>query len=358
MFIYNFYAYIKNDVINININMFSNPEFNPLHNEISFEITNIDVSIVNGLRRILESDIPIIGFLENEISITHNDTPINNEMLQNRIALIPIHLNQQQMETFVEGTTQIEITMNVSHDTYGIKEITTNDFILKYDDKIMKNTELFPTNPITKDPILITKLRKNESINLTAKAVKRTGKLHASFTIVSACRYYFKPLPPPAEMTDIIERERYCDPNIKVFVFELINRNISHQYIFNQAIIVLEQKLLLFKNDMENFDMKITKINKRLENTFEFVITGENDTLGNVIQSHIHNNFLYKEKWNKTCIFCGYICEHPLDDTVTIGMTLKNENDEKEFKIYMANCIDDILNEIIYPIKEEWSKNL
>lgn len=336
--------------------MFSKPEYNTLYNEISFEITDVDLSIVNGLKRILESDIPNVSFSESSIEITQNNTPINNEMLQNRIALIPIHLNDEQIESFVEGTTDISISMDVSHDTYGIKDITTNDFIVKYDNKVVKNTDLFPHNIITKDPVLITKLRKNETIKLTAKAVKNTGKTHACFVAVSACRYFFKPLPPPPEMTDIIECERHCDPNNRVFVFELINRNLSHKYIFNKAITVLEEKLLLFKNDMESFDMKITKMDKRLKNSMEFVVSNEDDTLGNIVQSHIHNNFLHKEKWGKTCTYCGYICEHPLDDSVTIGITLKDEEDDKEFKMYMANCIADILDNVVYPLREEWTQ--
>ena len=52
------------------------------------------------------------------------------------------------------------------------------------------------------------------------------------------------------------------------------------------------------------------------------------------------------------------IYEHPLDNTVTIGLTLKDETDEKEFKVYMANCINEILDNVVYPLREEWSKNL
>jgi DNA-directed RNA polymerase subunit L len=334
--------------------MFSIPEFNELYNEISFEISDVDLSVVNGIRRIMEDDIPMIGFAENDIHISKNNTPINNEMLQNRIALIPIHFNEEQIENFQECSIEID----VSHEAYGMLSVTTDDFVVKYNGKIVKNTDLFPHNKITKDPILITKLRRNEHIKLEAKARIETGGFNASFTIVSACRYFFKPLPPPLEMTDIIERERHCDPNVYVFVFELINSNISHGYVFHKAITVLEQKLLKFKSDMESFDMKNTVLNKKLDNMYEFVISDEDDTLGNVIQSHIYNNFLMKEKWGKTCIQCGYICEHPLDNTVTIGLTLKDETDEKEFKLYMANCINDILDNVVYPLREEWSKNL
>ena len=125
--------------------MFSKPEYNTLYNEISFEITDVDLSIVNGLKRILESDIPNVSFSESSIEIIQNNTPINNEMLQNRIALVLSALNDEQIESFVEGTTDISISMDVSHDTYGIKDITTNDFIVKYDNKVVKIQTYFLT---------------------------------------------------------------------------------------------------------------------------------------------------------------------------------------------------------------------
>jgi len=88
-------------------NPFSNLDSsNPF--EISFYVTDIDLSIINSIRRVILSDIPNVGFFfdpnnftdDKHINITINNTPLHNEFLQHRIALIPIHVSVSQLENW------------------------------------------------------------------------------------------------------------------------------------------------------------------------------------------------------------------------------------------------------------------
>ena len=67
--------------------------------DIEFEIKNIDVSILNSIRRTILSKIPCLGFYFNaddhfvnhDITIYKNESPLHNEIIAHRISMIPIY---------------------------------------------------------------------------------------------------------------------------------------------------------------------------------------------------------------------------------------------------------------------------
>ena len=66
-------------------------------NQLKFTISGANVSIVNGIRRVLLSNIPTVVFKtfpysENKCDITKNTTRFNNEILKQRLSCIPIHI--------------------------------------------------------------------------------------------------------------------------------------------------------------------------------------------------------------------------------------------------------------------------
>ena len=62
--------------------MFYNYLLDPLTNQISFETKDIDLSILNAIRRVLLMDIPILGFngsgIDTSINIVENTSVLNN----------------------------------------------------------------------------------------------------------------------------------------------------------------------------------------------------------------------------------------------------------------------------------------
>ena len=73
--------------------------YNEKTNRISFTMKDVDLSILNGIRRVLLMDIPILGFIGNGIdstvNIIKNTTVLNNEIIANRIALIPLDITEE-----------------------------------------------------------------------------------------------------------------------------------------------------------------------------------------------------------------------------------------------------------------------
>ena len=68
---------------------------NEIGNRLNFTFKNTDVSIVNGLRRVILSNIDTIVFRgfphsENQINITKNKTKFNNEYMKHRLSCVPV----------------------------------------------------------------------------------------------------------------------------------------------------------------------------------------------------------------------------------------------------------------------------
>mgnify|MGYP000754815759 FL=1 len=319
--------------------------YNEKLNRISIETKDVDLSILNGIRRILLMDIPILGFIGNGIdstvNIIENTTVLNNEIIANRIALIPLEVSEQYNDKYISGENKLEIELNVNC-TENIKLITTQDLTVIIDKQEVKNF-------FKKPYITITKLRKNESLHLKAEAVKETGRKNASFNIVSGATVYNKPKEPFTSTKSIIEQERDCIEGEYVLEFEIINNTISHKYMLSKAIDILINKLTVLsdKSTIEKFENN--------EETYDFNIPDENDTIGNIIQSYIFDNYVISK--NKTvdnciCTYIGYIVKHPLDKVLTIRITLKDAKSTEEYVKFLKIVCNEIIENKLHPIKE------
>jgi DNA-directed RNA polymerase alpha subunit len=323
--------------------------YNKKLNRISIETKDVDLSILNGIRRILLMDIPILGFIGNGIdstvNIIENTTVLNNEIIANRIALIPLEVSEEYNDKYISGENKLEIELNVSC-TENIKLITTQDLTVIIDKQEVKNF-------FKKPYITITKLRKNESLHLKAEAVKETGRKNASFNIVSGATVYNKPKEPFTSTKSIIEQERDCIEGEYVLEFEIINNTISHKYMLSKAIDILINKLTVLsdKSTIEKFENN--------EETYDFNIPDENDTIGNIIQSYIFDNYVISK--NKTvdnciCTYIGYIVKHPLDKVLTIRITLKDAKSTEEYVKFLKIVCNEIIENKLHPIKETFIK--
>ena len=337
--------------------MFENIVIDKNIHRIDFEIHNIDTSIVNGLRRILISDIPIVAFYDHHkngtIEILENTGALNNDEISHRISMIPIHLRESELDDFQNGVSSFEILIEADKE----QDITTDDIVVRMNDKNVRTLDYFPHNVITNAPELITRLRRNEKLKIKATGMKGTARIHTCFSIVSAPAYYFKENE-NSKKTGILEKQRDCDENIKMFHFELLNNNISHKYVFGKSIDVLISKIVDFSKEIEAHDSGIVSLEKYNENSYDFVIKDENDTLGNIIQSYIYDNYVIKkkERWSMECIYIGYACLHPINKVLNIRMTIKDNSNVKDFKNYMYNVCNEILETVLYPMKEEWNQ--
>lgn len=345
-------------------------------NNHSFEIHNVDLAIVNGIRRIVLTDIYIPGVIgetiENEettVNIITNTGALHNEIITHRIGLIPICLSETEIETYEDASIKLEL--NVKNEGNKIENITTKQIKATRNNKQITEKELstiFPANKVSKDHILITRLRTGEHLHFKADVVKRSGRHNASFSPVSLCNFAYIQDPKEASKYDnILDKERsyyknkYGDPIAFKFDIEYININIGPKYLVTKALDIMIDKLNKLRKEIINIEqstnVKIQQF-QDIENTYEFMIDNEDDTLGNLIQSYIHNKYIRENiKLNDTisCLYVGYICPHPLKALLIIRITLDEETDKKSFISFLeANC--KILAEDLSKIKTEWNK--
>lgn len=348
--------------------MFKNYIFDPKNptNRYTFEIYDIDLAMVNAFRRIILSEIEIPGMIgENEptIEIISSNGPLHNEILTHRIGLIPICLKENEVDNYIDNSIILEL--NVNNTTNTMKNVTTEDIIVKRNDKEIDKKELreiFYPNMVTNNYILITRLRENEYLHFKGSVVKKNSKYNAAFNPVSLCT--FSNIIDKSKITkdmSILDKEReyyvnkYGDPNAFKFEIEPINKYLTPKYLINKSIEILINKLNnLLSNIRSSNEVELLKV---LENTYKFIIQNEDDTLGNVIQSFIHDKYVRNNDTimeNISCKYCGYICPHPLKNLLEIQITLENQTDEGIFKDFLqTNCL--LIIDKLQDIKTEWN---
>jgi DNA-directed RNA polymerase subunit L len=349
--------------------MFKKYNFDPTNptNRYSFEIYDTDISIINGIRRVIISDIQVPGIIgENEptVEIIKSNGPLHNEYLIHRIGLIPICLKENEIDDYEDNS--IELELNVENKGTNILNVTTNDITVKKNNVSLNKKELnemFYPNMISNDYILITRLRHNEYLHFKANVVKKNGKYNASFNPVSLANFsYIIDDSKITKDTSILDKERnyytdeYGECNAVLFEIESINKYITPKYLLNKSFDILISKLYNIINYIKTDNVIINNYND-LENTYEITIDNEDDTIGNIIQSFIHNKFVRKNENvlnNITCTYCGYICPHPLKTILQIRFTLPEQTNSKVFIDFLEyNCVSII--ELLQNIKSEWN---
>jgi DNA-directed RNA polymerase II subunit RPB3 len=348
------------------------------NNTLYFNISNLNHSLANSLRRIILSEIPTIVFRtfphsENKVEIISNTSRFNNEILKQRIGCIPIHINDTDfpLQDYI-----IELEMKNNSD--NIQLITTEHFKIKniingqyLSDKAVK--EIFPPDSITNDYIPITRLRpklsdnlKGEELILTSTLDIGTAKQDGMYNVVSTCGYgatvdkvkandiwndKIKELEKEG-MTEeeikfekenwfLLEGKRITIPDSFDFTIENIGVFTNFEIVFKACDIMIS-KCNKFISLIENNEIEIKKNEDTTVNN-EYIVTMENEdyTLGNALVYFLYEDFYLKDKLS----FVGFRIPHPhipkgilriSFDTITDDHITLNE--------YLINSAKQVIN--------------
>lgn len=172
-----------------------------VNNEAEFSIKDVDVSIVNSIRRTIQAHVQNVAFffdaksIDNpDIEIIQNDSPLHNEFLAQRLSMIPIHFE----EKIIDDWDREEFSFEIDEENNSNKFMNiTSKHIKLLNNNIISRDQLFPPNNVTGDHILITKLppgTTNEStkIHVKLKASRGSGQQHSCFSPTSLCTYMNK----------------------------------------------------------------------------------------------------------------------------------------------------------------------
>eukprot|EP00794_Sanderia_malayensis_P020214 gene20214-22190_t len=178
--------------------------------EMEFDMIGIDASIANAYRRIMIAEVPTMAI--EKVFIYNNTSIVQDEILANRLGLIPIYANPEKFEYRPEGeeeahwNTVIEFELKVKctrnpkaaknttdpDELYLNSKVTTDHFKWIPIGKQFKDYSATDIRPVHND-ILIAKLRPGQEIDLKVHCVKGIGKDHAKFSPVATASYRLLP---------------------------------------------------------------------------------------------------------------------------------------------------------------------
>jgi DNA-directed RNA polymerase subunit L len=370
-------------------------------NKIIFKVKDVDVSIINSIRRVILAEIENVAFEfkpfntgeQQKIKIFTNTCPLHNEIIEQRLSMLPINLTVNEILDFDENN--YKFVINKKNETNTLMNVTTDDIEIfdnnnkKYDDKFTKR--VFPKNKYSGDHILITKLKPNlinikdgNEINIEMKATKDKAQNYSGFGYVSQCMYYNivdekkaeKELkkrleqfekdnnPTKEEKESFIndfnnlDRDRYFhknefdEPNYFEYMIES-ECLTSPEYLFYKALTILDNKLqnVISKITDDSFTFEYVDNSK---NMYDIKIENEKHTLGNLIQALFYNIFIRKD--NKQVVeYIGYKCPHPLENNMIIKIKFKNDEPNENIKKIFIDGLEDIQVEL-NTLKKKWLK--
>lgn len=133
-------------------------------NTIIFILKNINLGLANALRRVLIADIPTYSI--DLVTFYRNDSLLDDEFIAHRLGMVVISSGNYNTEIKLN-----DIKLNIENDGYDPIDITT-DMIISNDIKL-----LYPKT-------LLTKIHRNQGINLIATIKSGTGSEHAKWNPV------------------------------------------------------------------------------------------------------------------------------------------------------------------------------
>jgi DNA-directed RNA polymerase subunit L len=350
----------------------------------TFQLVNTDVAFANTLRRLVLTGVETVAFRSDinelgqttDVKIIKNTTSMTNEMLADRVGLLPLAVK----DPLAWNPDTFTFKLSVTNTSADLRDVKASDFVVTQktgangEETAVPNTEFFHPDPITQDTILLAVLKGargtdsgaeakgqalstttgvGDSIELEARATVGTGREHARFIPVSQCAYKYtldsseerqnelfeswlknskkildmKTLDSSARdsfkreyMTMEIDRCYVTDPesgepNSFDFVMETIG-TMSIEAILMRAL----QKGVLMCAPYTNLesqalpsDMRVQPAANRLEG-FDFIFQKHDHTLGNLLTSYIDLYLLDEVK----VTYVSYCIPHPLRDEMLL----------------------------------------
>ena len=350
--------------------------------QLKFTIDKINVSLANGLRRIILSDIPTLVFRvyphsECRSTITVNTSRIHNQILNQRLSCIPIHITDTTEFEFQDY--QIEI--NVVADSSEIRYITTKDFKMK--NKVngkyltdVKVREIFPPNAITGDFIEFARLlpkmseySEGEQLAMTCDLDIGTAKEDGAFNVVCTCAYSMTMDPSKvdeawrikeAELVkegiaaigseemkaqrknwSLLDAQRYTKDDSFDFVVETVGV-FTNADIVHKAAQIMINKCTKFIRDIESGENHIIPTVSTIQNGYDIELKGEDYTLGKVLEFFLHDKH-YAE--DQTVTYCAFRKIHPHnpDSMIRVGFAETVGVDEGIVAQYITTCARDAI---------------
>ena len=350
--------------------------------ELRFTIDKINVSLANSLRRIILSDVPTLVFRttphsESKSSITVNTSRIHNQILNQRLSCIPIHVSDTTDFPFQDYAVEIDVVA----DGNEIRYITTRDFKMKNRTTgkyltDVKVHEIFPPNPISGDFIEFARLlpkmseySEGEQLTMTCDLDIGTAQQDGAFNVVCTCAYQMtmdaakvdeawrikeaelvkegiatvgsEEMKAQRKNWSLLDAQRHTKEDSFDFVVETVGV-FTNAEIVHKAAQIMINKCTKFIRDIESGENHIIPTVSTIQNGFDIELKGEDYTLGKVIEFFLHDKH-YAE--DQTVTYCAFRKIHPHnpDSMIRVGFAETVGVDEGIVAEYVTTCARDAI---------------
>ena len=360
-------------------------------NKTTFTIENIDVSLVNAMRRTIVNDIKTWAFVtspneKNNSNFYTNTTKMNNELLKQRLSCIPIHVKYQFVDSINLEEYFLEVEVENTTDT--VMEVTTEHFIVKKKSDrqpvdIGLNREIFPPYIPPEDPdeYFISFVRLNpkiseeilgEKIHFTCDFSVSSANESSMFNVTSICSY--GNTVDDEKATNVLDKliqeyreQGMSDENIEMETanWKLLNRQrifkpdsfdftiqsvgvYSNNNLMYLSLKTLQTRAKTMITDLTNGNVDIHVSLSTIPNSYDISFI-DDYTLGKAIEYILHKN--------TDIVYCGYLKVHPHDPESIIRISFHPEFPEAKLTL---ETIIGILQESLYVLDNifsELSKN-
>lgn len=332
---------------------------------LTFVVTGMDVATANAVRRTVLTDIPNVAIAfnvedddgEDDVVIHKNVSSLHNEFLGHRISLLPVCLTEDEVADFTPETLRFEI--HAKNTGQAPLLVTTRD-IVGYDAEQQvlgteRRNQIFPPNPLTRDHILITKLKPNlvqpengEELSVTFRARVGTARRHARWSPVSLCTCSFEVDPERADRAfseflgahdgrgtpqelrrefDGLEAQRHFkvdekgEPREIRFTIQSECR-LRPAFLFFKALRVLSAGVqALIEGLRTGRDTEVGTLGG-IPSYYHVTLTPGEDlrpdhTLGHLLQTEMYDRYV---RHNRILTYAGYYIVHPLEETLVFKL--------------------------------------
>lgn len=348
-----------------------------------FTLSNVNVSLSNGLRRTIMSDIPSYIFdtelREDNTCGCHfqiNTTgKMHNEFLKHRLSCIPIHMPVDMSKTLEEDILagKYILEVDIQNNTDTMIYVTSGDFKLKNksNGKYLTENELakiFPKNQKTGDHIIFARLRPKISDTILGEHIKFTSEiirvlpnqnsacipvstisatctvddtkadnaweqirrsLEASNTTVDEIEFKKRDF-------DYLDRYRYTRENSFDFVLESVGVYTNRELVKIACKVLSRNFEKLAENiDANGEDVVIIRGQSTMDNCYDVKIYYGDYTLGNVIEYFVYEQYFVKEK---TLVYCGHEKMHVHNVETILRLAYKEPTDKGLVKEHLKQA--------------------
>lgn len=294
---------------NINIKKISwDTELTNSRLEFNIAGKDIDNVIVNTLRRVCITDIPVYAFTN--INITENTSIFNNNYLKLRLNNLPVlgikskkHIftNTKNKDIFIEEESNLvnmdDINLTINKDDVNISTLDKLTMYLNYEN----NTDEIVSVGTNNCKFYLKEKQIDSPYPINIQLIKLHPKQKISFSAITELG---------------IEKSSSIFSSVSIFTF--IEKSSDNYNIILESRGQLDEKEILdmcnsnIQNQLDNIG-KLIPDDDSLEG--KLILKKIDHTLGNILSSGL-------KRHNKV-IFSGYSMPHPLDDKIVIHFKLK-----------------------------------